>query len=314
MAGGLTVATVVDSGPQHAAGRAGGTRPGGKRGWLPSGWLWLAVPALVTILFLFGWPVVETLRRSTTDYQAPQEGGLDNFSWFLTNEANLRILLRTMVAGIAVTVGCLVIAYPFAYLMSTARPLWRSVLMGTVLLQFCSSPMAQTFAWVIVLQDTGPLDRFGQWSGIGSIQLLGTTLGAAVGMIQAMLPYMILPLYAVMSGIDHGLVKAARSLGARPAVAFANIYIPLSLPGILAGCLMVFVISLGFYLTPAVLGSPNQMLLSQFLVNQINILLAWGRGGAVAAVMVVTTALILVLGQRFVRPAMSAGGAARKES
>src|SRR6478735_3757589 len=142
--------TVVDSSPQHAAQRAGGPRAAAGRSRLPSGWLWLAVPAFVTILVLFGWPVVETLRRSTADYQAPQVGGLDNFTWFLGSEANLRILLRTMVTGIAVTVGCLVIAYPYAYLMSTARPLWRSVLLGTVLLQFCSSPMAQTFAWVIV--------------------------------------------------------------------------------------------------------------------------------------------------------------------
>ncbi|OZF07847.1 hypothetical protein CH300_05405 [Rhodococcus sp. 15-1154-1] len=269
------------------------------------GWLWLAVPALLMILVLFAWPTVETLRRSFTDYQAPQAGGFDNYTWFLGDSVNLRILIRTMVTGMLVTLGCLVIAYPYSYFMTVTKPVWRGLLLGIILLQFCSSPVAQTFAWVVILQDNGPLDTLGRSLGMDQLQLMGSVPGAGVGMVQAMLPYMILPLYATMSGIDRSLVRAAHTLGARPSVAFFKVYAPLSIPGVLAGSLMVFVISLGFYLTPALLGSPNQVLLSQYLFSQISTLLAWGRGGAIAAVMILTTAIILIAGRRFIRPALS---------
>ncbi|WP_020112898.1 ABC transporter permease [Rhodococcus sp. 114MFTsu3.1] len=189
--------------------------------------------------------------------------------------------------------------------MTVTKPFWRGLLLGIILLQFCSSPVAQTFAWVVILQDNGPLDTLGRSLGMDQLQLMGSVPGAGLGMVQAMLPYMILPLYATMSGIDRSLVRAAHTLGARPSVAFLKVYAPLSIPGVLAGSLMVFVISLGFYLTPALLGSPNQVLLSQYLFSQISTLLAWGRGGAIAAVMILTTAVILIAGRRFIRPALS---------
>lgn len=275
------------------------------RRWRPSGWLWLALPALLLIVVLFAWPTLEALRRSFTDFKTPQVDGFDNFAWFLGESVNVTILVRTLVTGLAITVGCLAIAYPYAYLIATAKPMWRTILLGVVLVQFCSSPVALTFAWVILLQDNGPVDQIGRALGLEQLQLAGSVPGATIAMIQAMLPYMVLPLYATMSRIDMSLVRAAHTLGARPAVAFFKVYVPLSIPGVLAGSLLVFVISLGFYITPDLLGSPNQVLLSQFLYTQISSLLAWGRGGAIAAIMIVATAGLLLVARRFVGPAFS---------
>ncbi|NGP05705.1 ABC transporter permease [Rhodococcus sp. 14C212] len=284
------------------------------RRWLPSNWLWLTFPALLMIAVLFAWPTFEALRRSVTDFQAPQAAGLDNFAWFLGESVNITILVRTLVTGVAITLGCLMIAYPYAYLIAVAKPTWRTILLGVVLVQFCSSPVALTFAWVILLQDNGPVDQVGQRLGLDQLQLAGSVPGATIAMIQAMLPYMVLPLYATMSRIDMSLVRAAHTLGARPAVAFFTVYVPLSIPGVLAGSLLVFVISLGFYVTPDLLGSPNQVLLSQFLYTQISTLLSWGRGGAIAAVMIVATAVLLLAGRRFVGPAITSMGNGPKES
>ncbi|MDI9977333.1 MULTISPECIES: ABC transporter permease [Rhodococcus] len=281
---------------------------------LPSDWLWLALPALAMITVLFAWPTFEALRRGFTDFQAPQVGGFDNFTWFLGESVNVTILVRTLVTGVAITIGCLLIAYPYAYLITVAKPMWRTVLLGVVLVQFCSSPVALTFAWVILLQDNGPVDQLGRSLGLEQLQLSGSVPGATIAMIQAMLPFMVLPLYATMSRIDMSLVRAAHTLGARPAVAFLKVYFPLSIPGVLAGSLLVFVISLGFYVTPDLLGSPNQVLLSQFLYTQISTLLSWGRGGAIAAVMIVATAVLLLAGRRFVGPAITSLGTDSRES
>ena len=259
------------------------------------------MPALLVSLVFFVYPVVETLRWSFTDFTAPESGGWDNYTWFFGSSVNIVVLVRTVVTGVAVTIGCLVVAYPYAYLLTVVGRRWRSVLLGVVLVQFWSSAVAQTFAWIILLQANGPLDTVTGWLGLGHPALLGTVTGAGIGMAQAMLPFMILPLYSTMRGIDRRLVLAAQSLGARPVVAFLRVYVPMSMPGVLAGSLMVFVLSLGFYITPSLLGSPNQMLLSQYLFTEVNGLLAWGRGGAMATVMILVTGVFLLCGRRFVR-------------
>ncbi|MEU1181932.1 ABC transporter permease [Streptomyces sp. NPDC005820] len=266
------------------------------------GWSALAVPALAVSVAFFVYPVAEALRRSFTDFIPPESGGFDNYAWFFGDAVNITILVRTVVTGVAVTTACLVIGYPFAYLMTVAGRRLRAVLLGVVLVQFWSSAMAQTFAWVILLQDNGPVDSLTGRLGLGHSGLLGTVTGAGIGMTQAMVPFMILPLYSTMQGIDRRLVLAAQTLGARPAIAFFRVYVPMSMPGVLSGSLMVFVLSLGFYITPSLLGSPQQMLLSQYLVTEVNSLLAWGRGGAMAAVMIFVTGVFLLFGWRFVRP------------
>ncbi len=131
--------------------------------------------------------------------------------------------------------------------------------------------------------------------GLGPVEILGTLPAVVIGMSQILLPFMLLPLYASLSSIDRGLVLAAQSLGARPSVAFLRVYLPLSAPGVAAGGLLVFVLALGFYITPAVLGSPQNSLFSQLIVTQVSDLLAWGRGGAMAVVLFLVTVAMLGL-------------------
>jgi putative spermidine/putrescine transport system permease protein len=136
------------------------------------------------------------------------------------------------------------------------------------------------------------------------LEILGNLLGVAIGMVHINFPLMALPLFAALSRIDRRLLDAGASLGATPLSAFWRIYAPLSLPGVLAGTVLVFVNSLGFYLTPALLGSPRQTLLSPLIVTQTQLVLAWGRGGAMAMVLLIATLGVLLVGSLAARRAL----------
>jgi putative spermidine/putrescine transport system permease protein len=167
------------------------------------------------------------------------------------------------------------------------------VLLILVLLPFWTSLMTRNFAWLVLLREGGPITDVTQSLGLGSPQLLGNVKGVVLAMSQILLPFMLLPLYATLRGIDRSLLSAAESLGARPWVAFVRVYMPLSLPGVLSGSLLVFVLSLGFFLTPAMIGSPQNSLLSQLIVVQVSRLLNWGHAGAMAMVLLVLTGLLI---------------------
>ncbi|MEU0567959.1 ABC transporter permease [Nonomuraea sp. NPDC005983] len=252
----------------------------------------LLLPALVVLAVFFLFPLISMVVSAFTD-PAP---GLGNFTWFFGEPQNLRVLGRTFTTGLWVTVVALVVSYPYAYAMTIAGPRARAVLTLLVLLPFWTSLMVRTFAWVILLQDTGVVNGALQAIGLGPFNLIRTQTGVVIGMVQLLMPFMVLPLYAVMSGIDRRLLTAAGSLGAHPVKAFAKVYVPLSLPGVSAGCLTVFISALGFYVTPALLGSPTDALISQQIFTQVNGLLKWGRGGAMGVVLLgLTLAMIALL-------------------
>ncbi|MER6948533.1 ABC transporter permease [Nonomuraea sp. NPDC000554] len=252
----------------------------------------LLLPALVVLAVFFLYPLISMVLSAFTD-PAP---GLGNFTWFFGEPQNLKVLGRTFTTGLWVTVVALVVSYPYAYAMTIAGPRARAVLTLLVLLPFWTSLMVRTFAWVILLQDTGVVNGALQAIGLGPFNLIRTQTGVVIGMVQLLMPFMVLPLYAVMSGIDRRLLTAAGSLGAHPVKAFAKVYVPLSLPGVSAGCLTVFISALGFYVTPALLGSPTDALISQQIFTQVNGLLKWGRGGAMGVVLLgLTLAMIALL-------------------
>ena len=201
-----------------------------------------------------------------------------------------------------VTAVCLALAYPFAYLMTVVSRRWRIVLLAIVLLPFWTSLMVRTYAWIILLQDTGIVNDVLQQVGIGRQSLIRNTLGVTIGMSQILLPFMVLPLYAVMQGIDRRLVLAGESLGSPPWKAFLKIYVPLSRPGIVAGVTLVFILSLGFYITPALLGSPQNAMISQLIVQQVSTLLNFGMGGAMATILLAVILVILIGISRVVKP------------
>jgi putative spermidine/putrescine transport system permease protein len=157
------------------------------------------------------------------------------------------------------------------------------------------SGVVRTLAWVILLQDSGVINSVIRAVGLSPVKLIRTQTGVVIGMAQVLLPFMILPLYSVMKTIDLRLMQAAQSLGANPARAFAQVYLPLSLPGVYAGAIIVFILALGFYITPALLGGPRSTMLSTLIQNQVLSLLNWGRGGAMGVVLLIATFVLLAL-------------------
>lgn len=252
----------------------------------------LAWPALLLVALGFIVPVSIILVMSVTD----PEPGTQNFEWLATNSTAHDIMWRTIYIAVLATLITAVLAYPFAYLMATSSTLVRSILMVVVLLPFWTSMMVRAFAWIIILQKNGLLNTVLGAFGFEPLTILGTNTAVLIGMCQILMPFMVLPMVSVMVGIDSRLPLAARIMGAPKWKAFLQVYFPLSLPGVFAGSLIVFILSLGFYVTPALLGSPRQQLIPNALFTQVLELLSWGRGGALAvATLVMVGAVFLLL-------------------
>jgi ABC-type spermidine/putrescine transport system permease subunit I len=164
-----------------------------------------------------------------------------------------------------------------------------------VLVPFWTSILVRSYAWMVLLGKEGPLNQALVALGIVDqpVQLLNTRFAVYIGMVHVLLPFMILPLYAVMRGIDRSLLRAAENLGARPSQVFRQVFLPLSLPGVAAGCLLVFILALGFYITPALLGGQRDVMISMLIQQQVT-QLKWGVASALAVVLLVLSLGIYV--------------------
>lgn len=263
----------------------------------PRGAVWLTAPAVLVLLVALAYPLGIVVWRSFSDPAI----GIDNYVWFFQSAVNRTVLQRTFVVAAWVTLACLICAYPYAYAMTIVGRNMRLALILCVLVPFWLSGVVRTLAWVILLQDSGVINSILRGIGLSPVKLIRTLPGVVIGMTQVLLPFMILPIYSVMKGIDARLLQAARSLGARPWKAFLQIYVPLSLPGVYAGAIIVFILSLGFYITPALLGGPRSILLSSLVQNQVLSLLNWGRGGAMGVVLLVATFVLLAIAAPLMR-------------
>lgn len=287
----MATAHTVARGPRV---RAASDRSASSNRW---GRLGLLTPAGILLIGLFIVPLGIMLWYTFTDPTA----GFENLAWYLGDGVQQVILLRTFVTAMQVTLVCVLLGYPYAYAMVAAGPKLRAALTLLVLIPFWTSLMARTFAWVILLQDGGLVQNAFAAIGLGEIHFIRTNLGVIIGMCQILLPFFVLPLYAVMSKIDRRLVQASSSLGAHPVVSFVRVWLPLSMPGVWAGCLIVSISSLGFYVTPSLLGSPSNSLISQQIFTQVSGLLQWGHAGAMGVVLLVCTFVILAVISMFQR-------------
>jgi putative spermidine/putrescine transport system permease protein len=263
-------------------------------------WSALALPAVVFLIAVFLIPLLAMALRSVTD---PPNAGLSNYQQFFQQQAYVRVLTNTFWVALLATLTCLLVGYPFAYLMTIVPGRVAGLLLIAVLLPFWSSLLVRTFAWQVLLRDTGVINRFLLDTGLISepLTLIRTTSGVILGMSHILLPFMVLPVYAVMRRIDPELGRAAANLGASPISAFVRIFVPLSLPGVLAGCLLVFVLALGFYITPALLGGLKDQMISQLIVQQIQQRLDWGFGSAMSVLLVAITLAFLFVASRAIR-------------
>ena len=284
-------ATVQAGAPPPASPRRRGRR---RRG---TPWGLLALPALVFLLACFGLPLADVVVRSLTD---PSPA---NYLVFGKSSVYGRTLWTTLQTATIVTLVTLALGYPYAYVMHHARPRPAAVLATLVLLPFWSSVLVRSYAWAALLEDAGIVNTLLLRSGLVAtpLPLMRNTLGVTIGMSHILLPLMVLPTYAGMRRIDPDLVAAAGSLGARPLSAFRHVFLPLSLSGVFAGCLMVFVLSLGFFIVPSMLGSPRNAMFSELIVTEVTTLLKFGVGSAMAMVLLGVTLVLLWLGSRIVR-------------
>lgn len=272
----------------------GPTAPGRRRGTFSSaarGPAWVVVPALLLLVVLFVWPIGVLLVES---FSTPT-WGLQHYRDLASDGVSLRILARTLQVAAIVTVVTLALGYPYAYVMSRVGPKTRGLMVLLALMPFWTSLMARTFAWFVLLQDNGVINSALQNIGIDGVSLIRNSTGVTIGMTQVLLPFMILPLYSSMSSIDPRLMTAARSLGAPPRKAFRSVFLPLSMPGVAAGVTVVYVTALGFYITPRLLGSPAQALISQQIGLKIDRLQDFAGAGALSLVLVVVTLALLGL-------------------
>jgi putative spermidine/putrescine transport system permease protein len=271
------------------AGRVGGARAS------TTAWLLLA-PSCAVLVLLFVVPIGYVLLLSFTDPRV----SLAHYQRIFTVPLYTRVLVNTFLTSLVVTALCLAIGYPIAYVMAR-RPGWVSTLLLTIVaMSFWTGFLVRTYAWLVILGSKGPVAAAYGALGLGKApQLLFTTFSSTLGMTHILLPYMILALYAVMKKIDPNHLKAAASLGAPPRAAFREVFLPLSLPGVVNGSLLVFVSCLGFFVTPVLLGTPRDMMISQLINQQIEELLAWGFASAVAAVLLGATFVVLAVYNRY---------------
>ena len=227
---------------------------------------------------------------------------LENYTRMLDSKAYIRIFITTFKISFLTTLICVLIGYPLTYFMSQLPKKWAGICMIGVLIPFWTSLLVRTYAWLVLLQKKGLLNNvLIDFEIIAEpIKFVHNTSGTLIGMAHIMLPFLILPLYANMRSIDKDCVRAAASLGATPTRAFWTVFFPLSIPGLLAGLLIVFVLCLGFYVTPAVLGGGRVIMAAMKISSNIELYFSWGAASALGVVLLVVTMAILFVASRLV--------------
>jgi len=250
-------------------------------------YLGLALPAFVLLLGFFVLPVVMLLARSVTEPQF----GLQNYAALFGSGTYMRIFFNTFFISGVVTLITVIIAFPVAWALAIMPRIWGNLVFGILILSMWTNLLARTYAWMVLLQQTGLINRTLMALGLidAPLQLTNNLIGVTIGMVYIMLPFMILPLMGVIKKIDPAILQAAALCGASKWQALWRVLVPLSAPGIGAGALMVFVMSLGYYVTPALLGGTANMMLAELIAQQVRSLLNWGLGGAAAFVLLVVT-------------------------
>jgi putative spermidine/putrescine transport system permease protein len=220
-----------------------------------------------------------------------------------------KILLRTFSISATVTIFCLLLGYPLAYWLSTLTPRQANILMILVLVPFWTSILVRSAAWIVLLQSNGLVNRSLLELGFISepLPLLFNRLGVVIAMVHILLPFMILPLYSVMKSVPATYLRAAVSLGSSPLAAFFRVYVPQTFPGIGAGGLLVFILSIGYYVTPALLGGADDQMLSYYIAQYTNVNVNWGMACALGAVLLSATLVLYAVYRRVVKSELSLG-------
>jgi len=258
------------------------------------------LPAFLLLACFFVMPVLMLLLRSVTE----PTFGLHNYAELLGGATYLKVFVNTfLVAGI-VTLVSLLLGYPLAWLLAIIPPRWARIILGIIVLSMWTNLLARTYAWMVLLQRTGLINKWLIAMGITEqpLALVNNLIGVCIGMTYIMLPFIILPLIGVLRSIDPSILRAAALCGAGKWYCFTRVLLPLSLPGIVTGALMVFVMSLGYFVTPALLGGTSNMMLAELIAQFVQSLVNWGMGGAAALVLLIVTLSLYAVQLRFFNP------------
>lgn len=260
-------------------------------------WMLIIPPALFFAVF-FIWPLVQILVMSFTGTQSGVT--LESYVKFFSSDVYLRVIATTFRISLVVTLACLVLGYPVAYAMTVCSKRISCLIMIAVMIPFWTSLLVRTYAWMILLQSNGVINNILKNLGLikQPLELMHNELGIYIGMTHILLPYMILSLYPVMKGIDRNLILASRTLGAKKSYTFLRIFVPLSMPGVSCGSILVFVMSIGYYITPSLLGGTKNIMISQTIQVQVNKLMNWPFASAISMVLLVFTYVILYLSKK----------------
>lgn len=212
----------------------------------------------------------------------------------------IAVLLRTLQISALVMGACLLLGFPVAVLVATSSEKVADAILILVMLPFWTSLLVRTTAWIVLLQKEGIINSALLSLGLISepLTMIFNRMGVVIAMTHVLLPFMILPLYSTLKAIPPGYMRAAASLGARPLTAFFRVYLPLAVPGIAAGCIMVFILSVGYYVTPALVGGPADQMLSAFVANYTTGTGNWGLASALGLILLVVTAALYLVAQR----------------
>ena len=258
----------------------------------------LSMPALIAILVVVFLPIF--WLSSLSFFGTSGALSFENYGRIFSSALYRKTFVVTFQISVSVTVICVILGYPLCYWLNKLPNRTAGILMIFVLVPFWTSVLVRTYAWLVLLQRKGIINETLLRLGIiqEPLQLAHNLTGSIIGMVHIMLPFLILPLYATMRVIDTDLVRAAVGLGASPRSAFWHVFFPMSLPGLSAGIVLVFILSLGFYVTPALLGGGRVQMLAQRIESTITVYSNWGAASALGVVLLLLAILMIWLMNR----------------
>jgi putative spermidine/putrescine transport system permease protein len=255
------------------------------------------LPVFLFLFVFFVYPLFRMLLLSCFD----PDFTIKHYLRLYNTPLYVEVIILTFRLSLICTFFSLLLGYPLAYLLNHIKPNIRNILVVFVVVPFWTNLLVRIYAWMVILGLHGVINSLLLKAGVISspFDMLYNTFSVTVGMIHFLLPFMIFSIYSVISGIDKNLIKAAYTLGATPARAFLRIFLPLSLPGVGAGSLIVFILSIGFFVTPALLGGRKDIVISMLIENQVNVQLNWAFAAAIGFTLLVFTLIIFNIANKY---------------
>ncbi|MDH2091395.1 ABC transporter permease [Rhizobium pusense] len=261
---------------------------------------WLVLPCLAFLVVMY---VLPALLMFWTPFETGTQQGVAAFVGAFANPGYQRVMGNTFETSLMVTVGCIILGYPTAYYLSRIKQNRARLYLLLVMFPLWTSLLVRTYAWIALLQDAGIVNSFMMSNGMVEkpVKMLYNQTSVVIGMIQILFPYAIVTMYAVMVGIKPRLVQTAQILGANPRRAFLHVFLPLSLPGLSSATLLIFIMGLGFFVTPALLGGRRQTMIGTLIQQQVVLLGDWISASMLSVILLTATLLLLIIYSRFAR-------------